>query len=43
MDDGIDKLEELSDDEQVQVLADTAAVCGTVTKVHNHETEDFLF
>jgi hypothetical protein len=33
-DDNIDELQELSEDEQKQLLEETAAVCETVTKVH---------
>ena len=38
-DDGINELEEPSEDEQAQVLENTAEVCETVTKVSHHETE----
>jgi len=40
VDDGIDELEELSDNEWAWLLADTVAVRATITKVRNHETED---
>jgi hypothetical protein len=40
MDDGINELEELSEDEQAQVLKNTAEVRETVTKVSHHETEN---
>jgi len=39
-DDGINELEELSEDEQAQVLKNTAEVRETVTKVSHHETEN---
>jgi hypothetical protein len=38
-DDGINELEELSEDEQVQVLEDTAEVRNTVTKVSCHKAD----
>jgi hypothetical protein len=38
-DDGINELEELSEDEQVQVLEDTAEVRKTVTKVSYHKAD----
>ena len=38
-DNGIDKLETLSEEERTQVLEDTAAVCTTVTKVCTHALE----
>jgi len=38
-DDGINELEELSEDEQVQVLEDTAEVRKTVTKVNYHKAD----
>ena len=40
VDDGINELEELSEDEQAQVLKNTAEVRETVTKVSHHETEN---
>ena len=39
-DDGINELEELSEEEWTQVLKNTAEVRETVTKVSNHETEN---
>ena len=39
VDDGINELEELSEDEQAQVVKNTAEVRETVTKVSHHETE----
>ena len=39
-DDGINKLEELSENEWAQVLDNTAEVRETVTKVSNNETEN---
>ena len=42
-DDGIDKLAELSEDEQTRLLEDTTAVCQAVTKVRiNNGVEIFL-
>ena len=38
-DDGINALEEPSEDKQAQVLKNTAEVRETVTKVSHHETE----
>ena len=38
-DDSINKLEELSEDEQVQVLEDTADIHNTVTKVSDHKAD----
>ena len=35
MDDGVDELEELSEDERTKILEETAAVKETITKVSN--------
>jgi len=40
VDDGINELEELSEDEQAQVIKNTAEVHETDTKVSHHETEN---
>lgn len=43
VEDNIDELEELSNDEWVQILADTAAIHETVTKICNNEAENVCF
>ena len=39
-DNGIDEIDELSESQWAGVLESTAVVHETVTKVHNHETEN---